>query len=167
MLHCIVIFYSYYVYFTLTCECWTKLWLHIGTHRSRTFSLNCDNLHLYQHCTPRLCNTFPFFHVKLFKLSQIGRWPLVKCNLKSFHRFSMGCKSGIWLGHARTFTFFLLQPQYGQIAWVLRFTVILIGEPSSHFLMSRMLWYFCTIHCSYCDEFPSLCSGCVSPVVAA
>ena len=61
---------------------------------------------LHQLCTSGFGDFLPFFVADLLKLCQVGWGVSVNSNLwQSFHRFSVGFKSGLLLGHSRTFTF--------------------------------------------------------------
>ena len=53
----------------------------------------------------RHCDFCPVFKAKLLKLKFDGfRW--CTAIFKSYHRFSIGLRSGIWLGHSKTFRCF-------------------------------------------------------------
>ena len=62
---------------------------------------------LYQLCTSREWHFCPFFFVKFLKLCQIGEL-LGTAIFKSCHRFSIGFRSGFWLGHSNTWIYFEL-----------------------------------------------------------
>lgn len=74
--------------------CWSTFCFH--------YSLKTFGILLYQLFMSRLCNIWPLILTELFKVSQIRWCLLVDCNL------SVGFMSGLWQGHAKTFTFLSL-----------------------------------------------------------
>ena len=70
------------------------------------YSLEYSWVCLHQLCTSGFGNCLPFLLEDLLKLCQVG-WGVgePQSQWDSFHRFSMGFKSGLWLGRSRTFMF--------------------------------------------------------------
>ena len=94
---------------------------------------------LYQLCTSGFWDFLPFFLVDLLKLHHVGwerRWTEI---FKSFHRFSMGFKSGLWLGHSKDFHILVLKPFQCCFGFMLGVIVLLEHKSSLQFKV------FCTL----------------------
>ena len=105
----------------------------------RDFGFESSWVCLYRLCTSGFGDFLPFFLADLLKLCQLDgecHWTAI---FKSFHRFSMGFKSELWLGHSRTFTFLFWTHSSVALA-------VCLGSLSScdvnllHSLMSFVLW---------------------------
>ncbi len=90
---------------------------------------------LFEYDAPSLAHLFlgSFSHSSLQDLSSSIRLDgKRRCTaiFRSLHRCSIGFKSGLWLGHSRTLTEFVLYPLLCYIGCVLRVVVLLEAEPS-------------------------------------
>ena len=77
---------------------------------------------------PRFGDFLPFFSSDPLKLCQVGcQWTAI---FRALQRFSIRCKSGICLGHSRTFTV-VPKPLLCRLGCVLRVINLLEGKPSA------------------------------------
>lgn len=81
-------------------------------HGRTTFCCNYSaksfGICLYELCTSRNCNSWPFLLAEYLKLSWIGWIPLCTAIFKSCHRFSIRLRYGLKLDHYQTSKFFAL-----------------------------------------------------------
>ena len=80
---------------------------------------------LFQLCTSEFGDFLPFFLVDLLKLCQVGWGASVNSDLQVFPQILNRFKSGLWLGHSRTFPFHFLKPFQCYLGCMLVFIVML------------------------------------------
>jgi len=98
----------------MSCKTWLSTWWRNRCWQSQRSDISCSwspGLHTSQEgfCPTPLCRSSP-------KSLMFRGWCLATRTFSSLHRFSMGLRSGDWLGHSRTLMCFFLSHSFVALA---------------------------------------------------